>query len=74
MQTSARSGATKTSRYLATALTELSARLKIGEGSVETLEIEIDARTIHNIEIGAWRTPNAAVRRVLLLANTGSLG
>lgn len=41
---------------LATALTELDARLKIGESSLEVLEIAIDARTIHNIEIGAWRT------------------
>ena len=36
--------------------TELRARLKIGEGSIETLEIQIDARTIHSLEIGAWRT------------------
>jgi hypothetical protein len=41
---------------LAASLTELRARLKIGEGSIETLEIEIDARTIHGLEIGAWRT------------------
>ncbi len=41
---------------LADALTELQARLKIGEGSIETLEVEIDARTIHKIEVGAWRT------------------
>ncbi len=41
---------------LAAALTELGARLKIGDGSVDVLEIAIDARTIHNIEIGAWRT------------------
>jgi hypothetical protein len=41
---------------LAQGLTELHARLKIGEGSIETLEVEIDARTIHQIEIGAWRT------------------
>lgn len=41
---------------LAASLTELQARLKIGEGSVETLEVEIDARTIHRFEIGPWRT------------------
>lgn len=41
---------------LAVSLTELGARLKIGEGSVETLELQIDARTIHGLEIGAWRT------------------
>jgi hypothetical protein len=41
---------------LAASLTELNARLKIGEGSVEVLEIAIDAHTIHSIEIGAWRT------------------
>lgn len=41
---------------LAASLTELNARLKIGEGSIETLEIQIDAHTIHGLEIGAWRT------------------
>lgn len=41
---------------LAASLTELEARLKIGEGSIETLEVQIDARTIHALEIGAWRT------------------
>lgn len=41
---------------LAASLTELQARLKIGDGSVETLEIQIDARTVHGLEIGAWRT------------------
>lgn len=42
--------------HLAASLTELQARLKIGEGSIETLEVQIDARTIHSLEIGAWRT------------------
>lgn len=41
---------------LATALTELQARLKIGERSVDTLKVDLDARTIHGFEIGAWRT------------------
>ena len=41
---------------LAASLTELRARLKIGEGSIETLELQIDAHTIHSLEIGAWRT------------------
>ena len=41
---------------LAAALTELGARLKIGERSVDTLEVDLDARTIHSLEIGAWRT------------------
>jgi hypothetical protein len=41
---------------LAVCLTELQARLKIGEGSIETLEVQIDSRTIHGLEIGAWRT------------------
>lgn len=41
---------------LAAALTELGARLKIGERSVDTLEVAVDARTIHSLEIGAWRT------------------
>jgi len=38
------------------ALTELEARLKIGESSIETLTLAIDARTIDAMEIGAWRT------------------
>src|SRR5262249_4652260 len=42
--------------HLAASLTELRARLKIGEGSVETLEVEIAARTTHGLGIGAWRT------------------
>jgi hypothetical protein len=42
--------------HLAASLTELQARLKIGEGSIDTLEVQIDARTIHGLEIGAWRT------------------
>ncbi len=41
---------------LAAALRELDARLKIGEGSIETLEVALDAKTIANLEIGAWRT------------------
>jgi hypothetical protein len=41
---------------LAAALEELEARLKIGEGSIEMLEVALDARTISNMEIGAWRT------------------
>lgn len=41
---------------LGQALTELEARLKIGEGSIETLALDIDARTIDGMEIGAWRT------------------
>ena len=39
---------------LAACLTALRARLKVGDGSIDRLGIEIDARTIHNIEIGAW--------------------
>lgn len=42
--------------HLAAALTELGARLKIGERSVDTLAVELDARTLHSFEIGAWRT------------------
>lgn len=42
--------------HLAGALSELQARLKIGERSVDTLEVALDARTIHSFEIGTWRT------------------
>jgi hypothetical protein len=38
------------------ALRQLGARLKIGEGSIDTLEVALDAKTIANMEIGAWRT------------------
>ena len=41
---------------VAAALTELQARMKIGEGSIDTLALEIDARMIRNTELGAWRT------------------
>lgn len=41
---------------LAAALTELDARIKIEEGSIETLKVALDAKTIANMEIGAWRT------------------
>ena len=41
---------------LALALKELEARLKIGEESIETLQVGLDAKTIANMEIGTWRT------------------
>ncbi len=41
---------------LATALSGLDARLKIGEGSIDLLETEIDARMLRALEIGTWRT------------------
>lgn len=41
---------------LAAALTELGAQLKIGERSVDTLEVALDAHTLHSFEIGTWRT------------------
>lgn len=41
---------------LSDALTEMKARLLIGEGSIDTLELEIDAHTIDGMEIGTWRT------------------
>lgn len=41
---------------LAAALKQLGARIKIGEGSIDTLEVALDAKTISNLKIGAWRT------------------
>jgi hypothetical protein len=41
---------------LALALRQLGARIKIGVGSVDTLDVALDAKTISNLEIGAWRT------------------
>ena len=58
---------------VAAALTELGARLKIGEGSIETLAISIDARTIHSIEIGAWRTTAGDVDVLLGIPATSRL-
>jgi hypothetical protein len=39
--------------HLAASLTELDARLKIGEGSIDTLEIAIDARTLPCVPVCA---------------------
>lgn len=41
---------------LAAALSELEAELTIEEGSIETLGVPVDAKTISNLEIGTWRT------------------
>jgi len=41
---------------LAGALRELKAQIKIGEGSIDLLDVRIDAKTIANMEIGTWRT------------------
>lgn len=50
---------------LTASLTELQARLKIGDGSFDTLELQIGAHTIHSLEIGA-RRPAAGDVDVLL--------
>lgn len=41
---------------LAAALLELDAELTIEDGSIETLAVPVDAKTISNLEIGTWRT------------------
>jgi hypothetical protein len=41
---------------LALALRELGARLKIGEGSIDLLEVDLDGRTLRPMEITTWRT------------------
>ena len=41
---------------VAAALRDLHARMKIGEGSIELLEVALDAKTLANMEIVPWRT------------------
>lgn len=41
---------------LSDALRALRARLRVGEGSIETLAMDINARFIHSMEIAAWST------------------
>jgi hypothetical protein len=49
---------------LALALRQLGARSKIGEGSIDTLAVALDAKTISNLEIGAWRTVAGGAREL----------
>jgi hypothetical protein len=46
---------------VAAALRDLGARMKIGEGSIELLEVALDAKTLANMEIVPWA--NAGRRR-----------
>lgn len=41
---------------VAAALRDLRARMKIGEGSIDLLDVALDAKTLANMEIVAWRT------------------
>jgi hypothetical protein len=41
---------------VAAALKDLDARLKVGEGSIELLDVALDAKTLANMEIVPWRT------------------
>jgi hypothetical protein len=41
---------------VAAALRDLGARMKIGEGSIELLDVGLDAKTLANMEIIPWRT------------------
>jgi hypothetical protein len=41
---------------VAAALRDLGARMKIDEGSIELLEVALDAKTLANMEIVPWRT------------------
>ena len=41
---------------LALALRDLGAMLKIGDGSIDVIAVELDATFIRRLEIGAWRT------------------
>jgi hypothetical protein len=41
---------------VAAALRDLGARMKIGEGSIELLDVALDAKTLANMEIVPWRT------------------
>ncbi len=55
---------------LSDALKDLEARLRIGEGSVETLDLDINARFIDAMEIGAWRTTAGDVDVLLGIPST----
>ncbi len=56
--------------HLARALAELDARIKIEEGSIETLAVPLDAQTISNLEIGTWRTSAGDVDVLLGIPRT----
>jgi hypothetical protein len=55
---------------LASALAELGAEIKIEEGSIETLAVPVDAKTISNLEIGTWRTSAGDVDILLGIPRT----
>lgn len=55
---------------LSEALIELEARLKIGDGSIETLTLPIDAHVIDGMELGPWRTTAGDVDVLLGIPNT----
>jgi hypothetical protein len=55
---------------LAAALRALGARMKIGEGSIELLDVALDAKTLANMEIVPWRTSAGDVDVLLGIPNT----
>jgi hypothetical protein len=57
---------------VAAALRDLGARMKIGEGSIELLEVALDAKTLANMGIVPWRTRAADVDVLLGIPNTAA--
>lgn len=55
---------------VAAALRDLGARMKIGEGSIELLEVALDAKTLANVEIVPWRTRAGDVDILLGIPST----
>jgi len=55
---------------VAAALRDLGARMKIGEGSIELLDVALDAKTLANMEIVPWRTRAGDVDVLLGIPST----
>lgn len=55
---------------IAAALRDLGALMKIGEGSIELLEVALDAKTLANMEIVPWRTRAGDVDVLLGIPST----
>jgi len=55
---------------VAAALRDLGARMKIGEGSIELLDVALDGKTLANMEIVPWRTRAGDVDLLLGIPRT----
>jgi hypothetical protein len=59
---------------VAAALKDLNARMKIGEGSIELLEVALDGKTLANMEIAPWRTTAGDVDIILGIPRSSRWG